>query len=101
MKLEHTPGPWKVDNAHISGCINAGGKHVALANFNNSVAPETRVSENEHNANARLIAAAPEMLDALISIVKLHTLPDKTKEIDIAIEAIEKATGKPIDEVIK
>lgn len=42
-----------------------------------------------------------ELVDALISIVKLHTLPDKTKEIDIAIEAIEKAAGKPIDEVIK
>lgn len=44
---------------------------------------------------------ADEMLDALISIVKLHTLPDKTKEIDIAIEAIEKATGKPIDQILK
>ena len=50
-----------------------------------------------YNPNTILIAAAPDMLDALIEILKhdLPTIPEKYKN------AIERATGMKIEEVIE
>lgn len=62
MDAKHTPGPWVIqDNAafgvHIYGPGGlGGGKH--LARVSNSAGVDAR-------ANARLIAAAPDMLAAL------------------------------------
>ena len=59
--MEHTPGPWKV-GVHATGPSGQGRMEVTthdgfwLADVLNS---------KEQEANARLIAAAPEMLEAL------------------------------------
>lgn len=60
MTTKHTPGPWNADGARID---DSSGFHVGWANeyassFGNGV----------HRANARLIAAAPELLEALENI---------------------------------
>lgn len=54
MTYKHTKGPWERDDGFIKG----GGKIVALAHFNR------RENTEEERANANLIAAAPELLEA-------------------------------------
>ena len=57
-KAKHTPGPWRVGLAHgIKGVYNVD-------------VPETITSEEDH-ANARLIAATPELLKACKKAVEL------------------------------
>lgn len=51
--MSHTPGPWKVDRPYIRG---AGRAIASLESWRNEV---------EDAANARLIAAAPELLECL------------------------------------
>lgn len=61
---QHTPGPWLVDAEHAGlfeqdqarFWINASGTHVAYVD-----GPRN----DERTANARLIAAAPDLLEAL------------------------------------
>lgn len=65
----HTPAPWFVGNADVEACRwdiyspypNGGGADIAHVIYDTAAAP----TEAEGLANARLIAAAPELLDAL------------------------------------
>lgn len=87
--MTHTPGPWRVkgirsvvaDKTHI--CAN--GETMSLPN-----AVVCTVDNHDREANARLIAAAPALLEALEAVVKLS--PGQTVE-NIAREAIAQATG--------
>ena len=56
--MKYTPGPWKAKHNDIM----AGDICVALVN--SLVGPVVNV-KSKHEANARLIAAAPELLEAL------------------------------------
>lgn len=66
MNSAHTPGPWAVSGTDTVGTY-VGGRYeytcVAM------VGPERRAAEGEREANARLIAAAPDLLDALERLV--------------------------------
>lgn len=99
---KHTAGPWKVEWATIQG----GEGHTIHDSTND---PELgRIAsvyfhddaEGETNANARLIAAAPSLLEALQMIVVLSgsdTASVKArmdKASSIARAAIAKATGQ-------
>lgn len=65
----HTNGPWEADATHCRTAINSKAtadsprKHVAMINITKN--PEYEISKEEHEANAKLIAAAPEMLEVL------------------------------------
>lgn len=62
---KHTPGPWTYypeDNIIVSK------SGYRLLDW---IARSTAVSIDERNANARLIAAAPELLEALQSVHKI------------------------------
>ena len=59
MKTPHTPGPW--------GLIHSGKTVVSLPQAS-PVAREVIACSIENPANARLIAAAPELLDTLHAI---------------------------------
>lgn len=62
-KPTHTPGPWTLKpNGVISG-----GKPIQLPNGEavQQVAMATYLDDGDREANARLIAAAPELLEAL------------------------------------
>lgn len=65
-KTQHTPGPWK--RMFTFNVINAGGRLVASCAGHQSTVNAMAV-EAENEANARLIAAAPELLAALKRIV--------------------------------
>lgn len=59
---KHTPGPWKIYQSQATMprvIVSADGSSVADANAGFPCA------EDEQDANARLIAAAPDLLDAL------------------------------------
>lgn len=92
---KHTPGPWTVDT-------NGGGR------FSNSIAAKVVASGliadvsdwwydvGQAEANAHLIAAAPDLLEALVELLPLaddevsHTYDNV---LDIARAAIAKARG--------
>ena len=64
MSNEHTPGPWEVtDSRHVST-----GKTLYLFENKSAKAGELR-------ANARLLAAAPELLAALKGLVVAASAP--------------------------
>ena len=59
---KHTPGPWQVMMKDIVNADNS----ITVAVAHGPVGTQKEVG-GEHEANARLIAAAPELLDALVS----------------------------------
>ena len=74
---KHTPGPWEYfEQRHwrgekMYGCVRGGGVVIV-----NGCAPG---GTEEDNANARLIAAAPELLEHLERMVNIATHPQATK----------------------
>lgn len=61
---KHTPGPWEVDDASGEGAVGVfdeNGQRICYMS-EDAMAPDGLRSRAEDDANARLIAAAPEML---------------------------------------
>jgi len=92
MEAKFTPGPWRYDFANPSPTTGAhmiaGGKPGYLAEVRDCGSGDVR-------ANARLIAAAPELLEALQMIARMdYGNPYASDCADVAREAILKATGK-------
>jgi len=79
----HTPGPWRQTGPNV----RAGDALICWAT-NHHANAET--PEFEKLANARLIAAAPQMLLALERLT--HPMADD-EDLDYAREIIAKATG--------
>lgn len=79
METKHTPGQWKVAE---KGCDNLTEKHIAWTNFMEVIGPKNGdTSKDEDSANAKLIAAAPELLEALQFAVKfIKCCPELAKE---------------------
>lgn len=67
MASKHTPGPWHAERSEEFGTIEIGVGH--FKHFH--VIATLSSYENDTQANARLIAAAPEMLGALIRIASI------------------------------
>ena len=92
---KHTPGPWivgPVDDTLVSH-IAADGKRYEIAAIDGDYNhPDTwPIME----ANARLIAAAPALLEALEACYPwLRTSPEGEAATRIALAAIAKATGE-------
>lgn len=82
---KHTPGPWFQQNDKDSPYITtmSGGR---IAYINN------RSGSGEQAANACLIAAAPDLLEALQEI--LDSADSTSVGYDIAVKAIAKAIGE-------
>jgi hypothetical protein len=86
---KHTPGPWHCLYTRVD---DASGYQVCHGDLHGK-------GEETNLANLRLIAAAPELLDALrrIAAIENQLVGPDWEEIDearvIALMAIEKATG--------
>lgn len=83
---KNTPGPWHIENTDLNQQYNieANGSEVA-----STVTSWT--NDEENLANAKLIAAAPDMLDILVECQKYHL--ELNSEIRSKIKAvIKKAT---------
>jgi len=72
---QHTPGPWQVDSVpggHVSFEINStDAKWKAVANVSANRIGAGTVDPNEAEANARLIAAAPDMYAELQKLTQI------------------------------
>lgn len=106
----HTPGPWRPNFHHTH---RDGGRTYAMVDDGKSIVPLAAVtlgvegcSEDEGRANARLIAAAPDMLAALratvagddASLAELDKLgvprnPENSRLTELCRAAIRKAEG--------
>lgn len=101
MNKQHTPGPWNVGddspNDYEGPMIDTRDRAVAVITIDH----ETE-STPEDRANARLIAAAPELLAALQRLTRAMDDYDGDIPADInsphhqALAAIAKATGGQI-----
>lgn len=95
---KHTPGPWTAiatgwaTNPHAVWVKKKGVHSVAVANLPD----RATISEAEREANARLISAAPDLLDALQTMPQGLSSTDEEwwAWIDKARTAIDKATGE-------
>lgn len=89
----HTPGPWLVTGGNATPCVNdLTGRDVAWP---------SRGRGYPAMANARLIAAAPELLDALRDVVSYYVVriggkvdTRRAAALDRARAAIAKAEGR-------
>ena len=92
---KHTPGPWEIKR-HFDSCYRyiSAPEHIALAQVVWCVEEEERSPVCE--ANAHLIAAAPELLEALQNLLKVHEGEGGTQHHagDMARAAIAKAKGE-------
>lgn len=91
MATNHTPAPWIVKHTRTSK-VNS---HIILCKEDhNSIAHVIRQCDDEENeANARLIAAAPELLEALKEVDRIlyHYLDDVHPTMQKTRAAIQKA----------
>jgi len=105
MDVKYTPGPWNIGSSdlpvsrmsiHCKGHKDSCHSTVALMVSRGVIG----ISHDEEFANARLIAAAPELLEALKDCVavmdrELAGLKVIQPELSAARAAIAKATGEP------
>jgi hypothetical protein len=97
----HTPGPWEQNQTYPCLVQNENGRTVAYTNIGNSVQDRYEEERRKTNkANARLIAAAPDMLAALeeaqiiLSDPRAYRIPGSSDaRISIGL-AIRKAKGE-------
>lgn len=85
----HTPGPWRTD-----GWTIIAGNAINIAYTRTAIAER----EEEQQANARLIAAAPDLLAALLELLRLWDEDDMDQCVydraeSLARAAIAKAVG--------
>ncbi|MCY1299991.1 hypothetical protein D9M71_67300 [compost metagenome] len=103
---KHTPGPWEVVGQHVYtklGAVNAHGSKASESDGWNiaTICPWACTNADDEDedmpvtevmANAALIAAAPDLLEALEAVVRVADRA--TDEFDMARAAIAKARGK-------
>ena len=105
MNEKFTPGPWEADATHCRTAINSVAtanncrKHIAMVNITKN--PEYEITTVEHNANAHLIAAAPDLYEALNRIYNKLLISDRDgeshiseKDGEMALVALRKAMGE-------
>ena len=96
MKTQYTPGPWAVEENSSPPLIwgNDYEKPIAEVELHRSYAD---YKDGEVQANARLIAAAPDLLDACYQLI-YALMYDDEEELNngmiSARDAITKATGE-------
>lgn len=86
-EAKHTPGPWRKSGVIIKG---ANGEAVCFLSQRND---DHRKPDGELEANARLIAAAPKLLEALEVIVAAFD-GDIADALKAAQAAIAEAKGE-------
>lgn len=93
MKTKHTPGEWEASfESNGDFTINTIGKCIALNNIDE--VPSGNMTEEESYANAKLIAAAPELFDAAqlaIRQLREHYNDDECEAIQVLLKAINSA----------
>lgn len=103
MGFKGTPAPWFIEEYDINGKCDA--KYFDIRSMSTDgyeymdLLDSVRVGDEKALANAHLIAAAPELLEALIELTEsakeaIDGLGDLADAIDTAKAAIAKALGQ-------
>lgn len=100
--MSHTPGPWVIDYEGTVGHIKAfvGDKTPTVCKYGTDYRGERHSAleiEHQDEANARLIAAAPNLLAAAEKVIACGTLPRERHLCEAINElkaAVEKAKGE-------
>ena len=106
-KLKHTPGPWEVKKGGNDINIIIMPEKANIGNGHKYATCGGMGDTEEREANVRLIASAPEMLECLIIIYKnfcsdcIETDCDWCSQKDKYRKIIEKATGMSIEDILK
>ncbi len=92
-EAQHTPGPWKAVEAAYNppGWLwvqNGPGALLADVHKNANIPLDAR------NANARLMAAAPDLLKACKAVLAVHALPPGMKERHGVMAMVEAAVAQ-------
>ena len=95
---KHTPGPWTPEfgEAYRVRSQQDGGQIAIMMNLKGQFGLAGRRSGDEVAANARLIAAAPDLLEALEKIAQINPYDTSSMGyvVSLARAAIVKATGE-------
>lgn len=94
MKNTHTPGPWILDGANAK-IVSQDGTLISNVGFVSKNGTSVTYGDGQNLPNAKLIAAAPELLEALelmYDLVNAGNAPDND-DLDKALAAIKKATS--------
>ncbi|WP_448208186.1 hypothetical protein [Azospirillum sp. sgz302134] len=98
MKTKHTPGPWWIDpKAPGGGNIQSAKGPVADARFFGNTSAEAMAD----HANARLIAAAPELLEALKGLVEVLTTDGGLEPCSLSMAPAERYFGLAVEAIAK
>lgn len=84
---KHTPGPWV-----YSGRLGFG--HLVSPNIAVAYGGATSGRQDSGEANARLIAAAPEMYEALKLVMQHGRIDDSEHRMNLVAAAIAKAEAQ-------
>jgi hypothetical protein len=92
MSTQHTPGPWLTnESTEHCGRVNV---TVCAAFTANEIATAWQGTTEVNRANASLIAAAPDLLNALVMVLDdPQALDGRPRTAEIVREAIAKAIG--------
>jgi hypothetical protein len=98
MKAKHTPAPWLIEGNTVYALTHDGwrkGVEMMKNRFSASISIDRDFDEKELQSNARLIAAAPELLEALQLIASCEVRV-KGDVIDIARKVLAKTLGEQL-----
>lgn len=104
---KHTPGPWHVGQGNGEGSIFSDDGRMRLETGGTTLYPICEInhgwSKDEDDANARLIAAAPDLLEALtlaLPYVEMaeHDEAYKRGEVAKMVRTMREAIAKAIGE---
>ena len=85
----HTTGPWNIRDDEEDGVVSiVGSSQIVIARVRTATV-------EPGDENARLIAAAPDLLEALQLLLIVVDAPDDDPDIVRAKNAVAKATGEP------
>lgn len=95
MTAKHTPGPW---NIHWGTAQSGSGHHIVDGTDHGELSRIATVlfhddAEGETNANARLIAAAPDLLEAVDRLLTWNTGGQRAEDVSFARQAYANAVG--------
>ena len=79
-ETKHTPGPWKTRKGFFSDAVEIYKPKHLMKPFIPTEIAIIRIEGPEGEANAHLIATAPDLLEALRSIAAITTCADQDHE---------------------
>jgi len=96
--MQHTQGSWRFEirnsEAMVTTCRNGKDMVVAGCLFDEEIDLELE----EVEANARLIASAPDLLACLQNLIDRGLIVNDNDHYEECIKAISKATGKGVND---